>query len=151
VLAEDNNHPEEAVMWYTVTLDGIPLGSVSLAGAPRAIGELLPTTGYVATGFRNHALRLGIALRVSRSRRVKGPVAARALASAISHVATLQSRLGLVDERARSAAIVHLVVVHFPRDPVPVVVAALREQAAPVAAECQPRIASPGDEARPAA
>ena len=138
-------------MRYSVTLDGIPFGEVELVGAPRAIGTLRPDHAYAARGIRKRACALGIALRLVGSDRVDGTVASRALAAAVAQMHLLQDRLGLRDADGRSVAIVHVAVVEFPRDRRPMVVAQLREQAAPVLAESYARVRKPGDQSRPAA
>ena len=138
-------------MRYSVTLDGIPFGEVELVGAPRAIGTLRPDHAFEARGLRKRACALGIALRLVGSDRVDGSVTRRALATAVAHMHLLQDRLGLRDADGRSVAIVHVLVVEFPRDRQPVVVAQLREQAAPVLAEAYTRFGKPGDQSRPAA
>jgi hypothetical protein len=141
----------EAVMRYVVTLDGIPFGEVELVGAPRAIGTLRPDHAYAARGLRKRACALGIALRLVGSDRVERSRTSRALAAAVAQMHVLQDRLGLRDADGRSVAIVHVIVVEFPRDRQPLVVAQLREQASPVLAEPYTRIGQPGDQSRPAA
>jgi hypothetical protein len=130
-------------MWYTVTLDGIPFGDVELTGAPRAIGTLVPLSGYAGSGLRKLARASGTGIRLVRSDRVPGPVVGRVLGAAFAQIQLLQDRLGLRDENGRCVAIVHILVIEFPRDPAPLVVARLREQAAPATAERHARLDTP--------
>ena len=67
-------------MWFTLTVDGLPVGRVDLTNAPRAIGPLLALPAFETTGLRTVARRLGLALRVIGAHSVTSPVAARALA-----------------------------------------------------------------------
>ena len=138
-------------MLYTLTLDGIPVGHVDLDGAPRAVGLLVPVASFEASGLRTIAKRVGIALRAFASPRVPGSVAARALIVSLVHAGQVQDRLGLVDAWAGHAAIVHVLVTEFPKDRQPVVVAELREQAAPRGAERREIGIDPGARSRPAA
>jgi hypothetical protein len=97
------------------------------------------------------ACRLGIALRLLAWARVPRLVSARALASALAEAATVEIRLGLVDERGGTAAIWRITVVEFPGRRDPIVVAALRDQAVARGATYFPIESDPGEGARPAA
>jgi hypothetical protein len=141
----------EDAMYCTLTLDGVPVGQVDLAGAPRAVGFLSPLNGYVATGVNARAKRLGLALRLLGSSRIDGMVVARGLAAAVAQFADIQDRLTLIDIRGGHVAIIHIVVAEFPHDTVPVVVAELREQAAAVPALLELLASRSSDSARPAA
>jgi hypothetical protein len=138
-------------MLYTLTLDGIPLGRVDLNGSPRATGALLSLPAFAATGTSGVARRLGLALRLLGSPRVRPQVVGRALAAALADTARFQDRLGLRDVRGASAAVIHIVVAAFPRDRWPVVVVELREQAAAIRSETLLPSGGPGDQSRPAA
>lgn len=138
-------------MFCTLTLDGVPLGQVELTGAPRAIGLLGPLSGYESTGFRDTAKRLGLALLLLGSKRIEPAAVARALAGALQQFHGIQERLALVDLRGDHVAIVHIVVTEFPSDDIPVVVAELREQAAPVPAMLSRRSVTQSEAGRPAA
>lgn len=132
-------------MFCTLTLDGVPLGQVELTGAPRALGLLGTLSGYESTGFRDAARRLGLAVRLLRSKRVKSTAVARSLAGALEQFHVMQERLALVDLRGGHIAIVHIVVTEFPADDIPVVVAELGEQAAPVLAKLSRRSRTQSD------
>lgn len=138
-------------MLYTLTFDGIPVGRVDLNGSPRAVGTLLSLPAFASTGSRDVARRLGLTLRLTDSSRVAPHLAARALALALVETARLQERLGLRDFQGMNVAIVRIVVVMFPRDAWPLVVAELREQAAPSRSEIAPMAGGPGERSRPAA
>jgi hypothetical protein len=101
--------------------------------------------------LRATAKGVGIALRASTSPRVSGTAAARALIGSLARAGQIQNRLGLVDAWGGHAAIVHILVVEFPRDRYAVVVAELREQAAPRGAEHGGIVIDPGARSRPAA
>ena len=138
-------------MFCTLMLDGVPLGQVELTGAPRAIGFLAPLDGYDATGFRAHARRLGVSLTLVGTDLVRPAVVARALSRSLTGLAELQDRLSLQTIQGDHVAIVQVVVVEFPRDDVPVVVAELREQAAPVPARWKLVERRGSESSRPAA
>ena len=138
-------------MFCTLTLDGVPLGQADLNGAPRAIGLLNKLSGYESTGFLDTARRLGLALTLLGSNRLEAIAVARSLAGALQGFHELQERLGLVDIRGDHIAIVHIVVAEFPADDLPVVVAELREQAAPVPAWLSHHSATQSEAGRPAA
>jgi len=136
---------------YTLTFDGIPIGRVDLNGSPRAVGTLIPLSAFDDFRVRVVARRLGLALRVSGSRRVNPSVVSSALSRALLGAVRVQERLGLRDLRGANVAIVRIVVVEFPRDRWPVVVAELRDQAAPSRSELAPLVGGPGERSRPAA
>ena len=138
-------------MWYTLTVDGIPVGRVELTSAPRGVGRLMALHAFDATGLRRIARRLGVALRLPGIRRIPRSVSARALTGALQQSFALRDRFGLVDLWGRSAAVVNLIVVEFPRDDAPIVIVRLREQAAPRTAELRVPSADPGNRSRPAA
>ena len=138
-------------MWYTLTVDGIPVGRVELTSAPRGVGRLVPLRAFAATGLQTVARRLGVALRLPGIRQVSSSVGARALTGALQQALAVRDRLGLVDFWGRSAALVNIMVVVFPRDNSPIVIARLREQAAPRSAELNVPPADPGHRSRPAA
>ena len=138
-------------MWYTLTVDGLPVGRVDLADAPHTVGPLLALPAFEATGLRTVARRLGLALRMIGARTIPGPVAARALAGALHQSWAVRDRLGLVDLSGRQAGVVRIAVVEFPRAGEALVVARLREQAAPRGASLIVTPAGPGHRSRPAA
>jgi hypothetical protein len=138
-------------MWYTLTVDGIPVGRVNLTNAPRGVGQLIPLTAFDTSGLRAAARRLGLALRVLGARSIPASVSARALTGALQESLDLRDRLGLVDISGSHAAVIDIVVVEFPRDHVPLVVARLREQAAPRGATLRVTPGEPGHRSRPAA
>ena len=138
-------------MYCTLQLDGVPLGQVELTGAPRAVGLLNPLEAYSSSGFRDQAKRLGLSLRLIGSRRITGQVVARALTGALVQFRDVQSRLSLIDLHGDHITIVQIVVAEFPADNVPVVVAELREQAAPIAARLASVVRRGTGSARPAA
>ena len=138
-------------MWYTLTLDGIPVGRVELTNAPRAVGQLIALRAFEATGVRIPARRLGLALRMLNSRHIPHSVTARVLTRALHQSVELRDRLGLIDFWGRHAAVIHIVVVEFPRSEAPLVVARLREQAAPRGSRLEVTPSGPGHRSRPAA
>ena len=138
-------------MWYTLTVDGLPVGRVDLANSPRAVGPLLALPAFEAMGLRSAARRLGLALRILGAERVPRPVGARALSAALHQSGALRDRLGLVDLWGRHACVVRITVVEFPRAEAALVVARLREQAAPRGANIHVTPADPGHRSRPAA
>ena len=138
-------------MWYTLTVDGIPAGRVNLTNAPRGVGQLIPLKAFADSGLRTAARRLGLALRLLGARSIPASVSARALTAALQQSLDLRDRLGLIDVSEGHAAVIHIAVVEFPRDPVPLVVARLREQAAPRGAILPVTSDDPGHRSRPAA
>jgi len=138
-------------MYCTVQLDGVPIGQVELVGAPRAIGVLLPFSGYTDTGVRGYARRLGLALALLGSRRIKAMVIGRALAGALLNFRGVQARLSFVDINGGHVAVIHVVLAEFPRDPRAIVVAELREQAAHAPAPLHYRGRRDSGSSRPAA
>jgi hypothetical protein len=138
-------------MYCTLLLDGVPLGQVELTCAPRAIGLLSPLAGYESSGFRDQARQLGLALTLLGSARIKPETVARSLAAALARLKSIQDRLSLTDLHGDHIAIVQVVVAEFPVDDVPVVVAELGEQAAPVPARLHSRERVQTEPSRPAA
>lgn len=138
-------------MWYTLMLDGVPVGRVELAGARRAAGTFLSLRAFERSVLQRTAQRLGLALKTAASPRIAAAVSARALAAALAQSAGLQDRLGLMDFRGAHAAVIHILVVQFPRDTAPIIVVELREQAAPCDAELPMLAVDPGHRSRPAA
>lgn len=138
-------------MLYTLTLDGIPMGHVDLRGAPRSVGTLVAHRAFGSSTLRASAKRVGLALRASGSPRIPPRAGARTLVDSLARAGQLQHRLGLVDVWGGHAAIVHVLVVEFPRDDWPLVVAELREQAAPRGAKRADTALDPGSRSRPAA
>jgi hypothetical protein len=134
-----------------LTLDGVPLGHVELTGSPRGVGQLVPLPAYSSSGVERCAKRLGLAIVLLGSHRIERRVAARSLAGAVAQLAGLQQRLGLLAVGSGHVAVVHIVVTQLPRGAVPMVVADLREQAAPVGARPMRAAGAPGGQARPAA
>jgi hypothetical protein len=138
-------------MRYTLTVDGVPIGFAELVGAPRAVGPLFALPAFERCGLRRVACRTGLALRLLGWRRAAHGAAARALAGALAGAAAIEPHLGLVDERGATVTIRRILAVEFPGDRTPVVVAALREQAAARGAEPARWAAGPGATSRPAA
>jgi hypothetical protein len=138
-------------MRYTLTFDGVPVGFADLVGAPRAAGPLFALPAFEGCGLRRVAQRMGLALRLLGWRRAPRGASARALSDALAGAAAIESRVGLVDERGGTVAIRRIVAVEFPGDRTPIVVAALREQAAGRGAEPDRFAAGPGAASRPAA
>jgi hypothetical protein len=138
-------------MRYALTFDGVPVGFVDLVGAPRAAGSLFTLPAFEGSGLRRTARRLGLALRLLGWHHVPHRAAARALAGALARTAAFEPRLGLVDEWGAAVAIWRIVTVEFPGELMPIVVAALRDQAAGAGAEPARWAAGPGDVSRPAA
>ena len=138
-------------MRYTLTFDGVPVGFVDLVGGPRAAGPLFTLPAFEASGLRRAARALGLALRVVGWHRVPSRASARALAGAIAGAAGIEPRLGPVDEWSAAVAVSRVLAAEFPDDRTPIVVAALREQAAASGAEPARWAAGPGEASRPAA
>jgi hypothetical protein len=138
-------------MRYALTFDGVPVGFVDLVGAPRATGSLFALPAFEGSGLRRAARRFGLALRLLGWQHVARQASARALASALARAAALEPRLGLVDEWGAGVAIWRILAVEFPGQRAPVVVAALREQAAGSGAEPARWTAGPGEASQPAA
>jgi hypothetical protein len=138
-------------MRYALTVDDVPVGFADLVGAPRAVGALFTLPGFEACGLRASARQLGVALRLIEWERVTPRAAARALAGALARAAAFEARLGLVDERGAGVAVWRIVAVEFPGARAPVIIAALREQAAGRGAEPARWVAGPGDASRLAA
>src|SRR5262245_34525151 len=113
-------------MLYTLTFDGIPLGRVVLNGSPRAVGTLISLPAFEGVGVRAVARRVGLALRLAGSAFVHPSVVSRALSNAILGAMRVQDRLGLRDLLGAHVSIIRIVVVEFPRDRWPLVVAELR-------------------------
>ena len=120
-------------------------------GLPELTGSLFTLPAFDGSGIRRAARRLGLALRLLPSKHVPRRVSARALAGALAAAAALEPRLGLVDEWGAAVAIWRIIVTEFPGDRTPMVVAALREQAAGSGAEPARWAARPGEASRPAA
>ena len=138
-------------MRNALTFDGVPVGFVDLVGAPRAAGSLFTLPAFEGSGLRRSARRLGLALRLLGWPHAPQRASIRALVGALARAGALEPRLGLVDEWGATVAIWRIVTVAFPGQPMPIVVAALREQAAGAGAEPARWAAGPGDVSRPAA
>jgi len=150
-IIDNSTRRAEDCMLYTLTFYGIALGRVDLSGSPRAVGTLIPLPAFASTGARDVARRLGLALRITDSPRIATRVAARMLGTAVAGAARLQERLGLRDFQGTNVAIVRIVVVSFPGNRWPMVVAKLREQAALSRAELAPMAGGSGERSRSAA
>ena len=138
-------------MRYALTFDGVPVGFVDLVGAPRAVGPLFTLPAFEASGLRRAARRLGLALRLLGWKRAPHRASARALVGALARAADLEPRLGLIDDWGAGVAIWRIMAVEFPGDRTPIVIAALREQAAGSGAEHARWAAGPAEASRPAA
>lgn len=138
-------------MRYALTFDGVPVGFVDVVGAPRAAGSLFTLPAFEASGVRRAARRLGLALRLLGWHHVPRRASTRALAGALAQAAAVAPHLGLVDEWSAAVAVWRTTAVEFPGQRTPVVVAALREQAAGSGAEPSHWAAGPGEASRPAA
>lgn len=117
----------------------MPLGSVVLGPVERTIAPLEPLPAYDASHVRDAARSVGIALRViGWSARLRPHVRARALASALARGHALLGTFTLTDEHGAQIPAARILVIEFPRDPVPIVVVNLRDQPASRAAVLEP-------------
>lgn len=118
-------------MRCTLESVGVPLGSVVLTPGERIIVPLEPLRAYEGSQTREVARSVGIALRaIGWSSRLGPHVHARALASALSRAHAQQCTLTLTDERGGLFPVVRILVIEFPRDPLPAVVASIRDEPA---------------------
>jgi hypothetical protein len=106
---------EEAVVYFTVTCDGVPIGATELDGWGIRAGPFAPLPSYRAFGLSRPACRLGIALLAMRWSRVPTAVAARAWDAASAEMDALEERLGLLDTAGAAVPSPRLAVVELPR------------------------------------
>src|SRR3982751_6164374 len=67
----------EAVVYFTVTYDGVPIGATELAGSGVRVGRLFVLPSYAACGLSQRARRLGVAFMAAHWSRVPASTAAR--------------------------------------------------------------------------
>ena len=90
------NHSQwEAVLYFTVTYDGVPVGAAELEGWGIRAGRLFVLPSYFAFGLARPARRLGIAFLAAHWVRVPGAVASRAWYAASAAMEAIEERLGL--------------------------------------------------------
>jgi hypothetical protein len=123
-------------MRCTLASVGVPLGSVVLSAGEQTIASLERLPGYEGSYAREVARAVGIALRaIDWSGRLTSVVRTRALAAAIVRAHEIKDSLTLTDQRGFQLPVARIIVIEFPRDPVPVVVVNLRDLPAARGAE----------------
>ena len=87
-------------MRYVLTVDGVPVGFVSLPAGQRVAGYLVPFAAFVSTGLAEAALRRGLALTLSRGPGARPSPRQRRLVEAVRQERQIwELRLGLLDAR----------------------------------------------------
>jgi hypothetical protein len=110
-----NQLPWEAVVYFTVTYDGVPIGATMLEGWGVCAGRLFVLPAYEAFGLSRPARRLGIAFIATHWSRVPAPTAARAWRVASDEMGTLETRLGLLDASGAAVPSPRIAIVELPR------------------------------------
>jgi len=101
-------------MRYVLTVYGVPVGYVYLAGGRRTCSYLAPYAAYFQTGLAQVAARFADALTRSYGPTARpNPKQRRQLRAAREEQALWQARLGLLDESMRSVPTAVIRVVWF--------------------------------------
>jgi hypothetical protein len=102
-------------VYFTVTYNGVPVGSTELNGWGVRAGRLFTLPAYVAFGLSRPARRLGIALLAVQWTRVPAPIAARAWYAATAAMDAIEERLGLLDAGGAAVLSPRIAIVELPR------------------------------------
>jgi len=105
----------EAIVYYTVTYDGVPIGATEIEGWGVLAGRLFALRAYAAFGLPRPARRVGIALVAAYWSRVPAATAARAWQAASAEMEALETRLGLLDVSGVAVPSPRISIIELPR------------------------------------
>jgi hypothetical protein len=105
----------EAIVYFTVTYDGVPIGATELEGWGVRAGRFAALPSFIAVGLSRPARRLGIAFVAIHWSRVPSSTAARAWNVASAEMGAHEVRLGLLDASGAAVPSPRITVVELPR------------------------------------